>query len=126
MPEPSYNIKCPLLLNLSPSYKLHHGMNRKVWLWIGVAVLFWSACSRPYTIYFNVDPFLKSMFNWQAGSYWIMQDSASGQVDSFYVTAWVDFYINSENRAYERFYVVLEEKNNSNLADSFRWYLSFP
>ena len=40
----------------------------------------------------SVNPALKAAFNYKVGTYWIYQDSLSGEVDSFFVWLNTDFY----------------------------------
>ncbi len=58
-----------------------------------IAVL--GGCKTSDVPYYSVDPLAKSIFNWDVGSYWIMQDSTTGQIDSFYVVS----YSNKTNHA---------------------------
>ena len=49
------------------------------------------------TTYINVNPALKAAFNYKVGTYWIYQDSLSGEVDSFCVNGNSDQYIYTSN-----------------------------
>ena len=49
------------------------------------------------TTYINVNPALKAAFNYKVGTYWIYQDSLSGEVDSFCVNDNSDQYIYTSN-----------------------------
>ncbi len=55
---------------------------------IVAAVFCCAACSKSDNRsdpYYTIVPELRRIFNWRLGSYWIMRDSVSGQVDSFSV-----------------------------------------
>ncbi len=52
-------------------------------------VLLGAGCKRgDDRAFYSIDATTKSLLNWQAGSYWIMQDSTTGQIDSFYVVSY--------------------------------------
>jgi hypothetical protein len=73
------------------------------------------------TTYINVNPALKAAFNYKVGSYWIYQDSLSGETDSFFVQSNSDTYSpyytpptsNPQKETEEILITVLE--NNTNL-----------
>ncbi len=51
------------------------------------------ACNKPVKVVkVPLDPGLKAAFNFLPGTYWIYKDSATGIVDSFFVTSEVDEY----------------------------------
>ncbi|MEO6832010.1 MAG: hypothetical protein ABI378_06680 [Chitinophagaceae bacterium] len=72
-------------------------------------------CNKDKGVYTPIDPFIKSMFNWQKGSYWIMDDSLTGQIDSFVVdTFHRDIRNGSYGSTYEFVFIyVFEFDSNS-------------
>ena len=91
-------------------------------------------CSRPKPIYHYVSNDIKNDFNFKPGTYWIMRDSISGRVDSFFVTNnWdaLEEITNGgrENAAayYERIYVVIADRNTdpAHASDSQYWAYTY-
>ncbi|MEO6833935.1 MAG: hypothetical protein ABI378_14765 [Chitinophagaceae bacterium] len=81
-------------------------------------------CNNDKGVYTPIDPFIKSMFNWQKDSYWIMKDSLTQQIDSFVVDTFSRQIRNaSYSGTYEYVYIsVLDyDLNRKNLVSN--WYV---
>ena len=61
-------------------------MMKKILFLIALTATCVWGCSRPKPIYHYVSTDIKNDFNFKPGTYWIMRDSLSGRVDSFFVT----------------------------------------
>lgn len=81
-----------------------------------------SACNRHDTYYRSVDPAAKAHIDWRPGSYWIMQDSASGALDSFYVVSYKEgtFY-GSDERSNETISISIHESGLPSATDTTIW-----
>jgi hypothetical protein len=71
------------------------------------------------------DPQVKSRTDFRPGSYWIMQDSATGQVDSFFVTNYLDtIHYSVEDRSNELIIVQIKETAlSSSTTDTTNWFV---
>lgn len=94
---------------------------KKIFL-LPVFLLLIYSCKKNEVRVVHIDPLVKATFDWHEGSYWVMQDSATGQIDSFYVWYYNDRYSrSSEDKDLEIVNIVFREVNSSNLADSTAW-----
>ena len=57
---------------------------RKTVFIIGIAILV-AACHQEKKTHLVLDPAFRAAFGYQVGSYWVYEDSVSGEIDSFYV-----------------------------------------
>ena len=75
--------------------------------------------------YISLDSFNKSMFDWHLGSYWIMEDSATGRIDSFYVKEYRPGQTSeSEDKVYEYLQIAILEVNTINPTATQTWFVS--
>ncbi|MBS1616322.1 MAG: hypothetical protein JST06_09430 [Bacteroidetes bacterium] len=84
-----------------------------------------NACSKYEHSYRSVDPAAKAHIDWRPGSYWIMQDSASGALDSFYVSSYKEgtFY-GSDERSNETISITVKERGLPLATDTTQWGFS--
>ena len=108
-------------------------------LTVSLLILSWSVCisgcyKSPPTIYHHVANDIKTDFNFKAGSYWIMKDSISGRIDSFFVTNYLDVLNQTTLGGHdypsvydESITINISEYNTdlSHVADSLDWAYSF-
>lgn len=85
--------------------KLLFAVSLSVWMML-------TACPDPPR-HFNVPDDLKDYFDYQVGSYWVMKDSATGVLDSFYVSRY--YVINSTIDEIINVYM-LRQNGNANLS----------
>jgi hypothetical protein len=78
------------------------------------------ACNKHDRAYVPVDPQLKSLLEFQAGSYWIMQDSVTKEIDSFIVVRHLDYTSNSNTLNETIASDILEYRAGS--MDSVAWW----
>ena len=84
---------------------------------VAVVLLGLAACTKD-TKQRPVLPFFAKIFSWEAGSYWIMQDSATGRIDSFYV---MSREISSSSAAEDEWQAMETQIMQVNTADSNEW-----
>ena len=91
-----------------------------------IIIIILSACSDHKGSYTSIDPQIKAHFNWQRGTYWVMQDTATGQIDSFYVASNMsDVTQGSDNNTNEELYILINEVSLSmTTLDSAHWFVS--
>lgn len=83
-----------------------------------------NACSKYEHSYRSVDPAVKAHIDWRPGSYWIMQDSASGALDSFYVASYkTGTFHGSDDRDNETISIVVKESGLPFANDTMKWYV---
>ncbi len=99
-------------------------MRQRYWICIIVLACL-SACNRNDGYYRSVDPAAKAHIDWRPGSYWIMQDSASGALDSFYVASYKEgiSYGNDES-SNETINISIKESGLPFAKDTLSWYIN--
>ncbi|MBS1644913.1 MAG: hypothetical protein JST36_07745 [Bacteroidetes bacterium] len=84
-----------------------------------VFLLLLFSCKKNEVRHVPLDPLVKATFDWHEGSYWVMQDSATGQIDSFYVWYYRNWYsLSSEDKNFEFLTVAINVVNTSDISDS--------
>lgn len=84
-------------------------------------VIVFFGCSNKDEPFYSLNPRTKFLFDWQPGSYWIMQDSASGQIDSFYVRAYHKGLHQGYGYSNESLHINFVEVNMANALDTIAW-----
>jgi hypothetical protein len=86
-------------------------------------LFFISGCKKAGLDPIQIDDHIKSFYSFKKGSYWIMKDSISGQVDSFLVTDYQNSSINKGGGfSYQRINIMIHEYSRSSV-DTFDWAL---
>ena len=72
---------------------------------------------------FQLSPALRDFYKWKPGSYWVMQDSASGDLDSFYVTEYREFTTPVRGFLSEAIEITIRQVPVDRAADTTTWQL---
>jgi len=96
---------------------------KKIFL-LSVFFLLLYSCKKDEVRHVPLDPLVKATFDWHEGSYWVMQDSATGQIDSFYVYYYNRFEDDGYmDYIYECVTVAFKEVNVSNPNEATNWFV---
>lgn len=99
---------------------------RNTLLYSVLLLLIFSGCKPSDGNYTPINPELKAYVNWRQGSYWIMQDSATGQIDSFYVESYdSSLHISVNDGTNEELDIQIREVCISSITnDTSYWYVN--
>jgi hypothetical protein len=103
-------------------------LNKKVLGLLVIIIASLSACDKIgyKESHILIDTDIQANFNYKPGTYWIYQDSLSGQVDSFYVTDNGGLRSTDENGVYlDAIGIIIKQKNISSIPgdDTIEWEL---
>jgi hypothetical protein len=87
-------------------------------------VLLFAAACKKKSDEIRIDERVRSYFDYQPGTYWIMKDSATGDIDSFVVTTRNEKIISTDFENVETIDVRIIEYPSANGSDSSGWTIS--
>lgn len=96
---------------------------KTIFICIGLIALFFMGCKKSEKPFYPIDPLVKDLFNWQPGSYWIMQDSATGQIDSFYIISYKSGVFTGSYDDNETLNINFDEVNISDTFPTVPWHI---
>lgn len=92
--------------------------------WLIILVLAIAGCKKEDTAYYGINDGSKELFRWKKGSSWLMSDSLTKRVDSFFVvdaeSSWTP---PSDGRSYEHLKINISEINLTDTGSVVNWHI---